>query len=1855
MDVGLKVQKKASSKNNVLRLVSLSFIIILFLFGTGVSFAGSSASATNTFGVNALLTSLSTTGATIDNGQSNTITASWTGGTSNFAITLFSGTLSTCSSDTTVANTASGVSGHSTTFVVSPTSNTYYCIGVKDSASTANTANQVTAVQIVVNAAPSISQPTPTSAKVDVGQTQTITATITGGTPNYVGNAIVTKVGVITNTIAVPSQAGTSLTSTWTTASNEIGTETANYVMKDSLSTSFNSVPSTSWTVYNTLSTLTTTGATIDNGQSNTITANWIGGAPNFAVTLFSGSSATCSSDTTVANTASGVSGQSTTFVVSPTSSTYYCIGVKDSASTAVSANQVTAVQIVVNAVPSVSQPTPTSAKVDVGQTQTITATITGGTPNYVGNAIITKAGVPTNTIAVPSQAGTALSSTWTTASNEIGTETGNFVMKDSLSTSFNSVPSTSWTVYNTLSTLTTTGATIDNGQSNTITANWIGGAPNFAVTLFSGSSATCSSDTTVANTASGVSGQSTTFVVSPTSSTYYCIGVKDSASTAVSANQVTAVQIVVNAVPSVSQPTPTSAKVDVGQTQTITATITGGTPNYVGNAIITKAGVPTNTIAVPSQAGTALSSTWTTASNEIGTETGNFVMKDSLSTSFNSVPSTSWTVYNTLSTLTTTGATIDNGQSNTITANWIGGAPNFAVTLFSGSSSTCSSDTTVANTASGVSGQSTTFVVSPTSSTYYCIGVKDSASTAVSANQVTAVQIVVNAVPSVSQPTPTSAKVDVGQTQTITATITGGTPNYVGNAIITKAGVPTNTIAVPSQAGTALSSTWTTASNEIGTETGNFVMKDSLSTSFNSVPSTSWTVYNTLSTLTTTGATINNGQSNTITANWIGGAPNFVVTLFSGSSSTCSSDTTVANTASGVSGQSTTFVVTPSSSTYYCIGVKDSASTAVSANQVTAVQIVVNAGPSISQPTPTSSKVDVGQTQTISATITGGTPNYVGNAIITNSGATTNTIAVPSQAGTALSSTWTTASNEIGTETGNFVMKDSLSTSFNSVPSTSWTVYNTLSTLTTTGATIDNGQSNTITANWIGGAPNFAVTLFSGSSATCSSDTTVVTTTSGVSGQSTTFSISPTSNTYYCIGVKDSATSAVSANQVTAMQITVNAAPSISQPTPTAAKVDVGQTQTISATITGGTPNYVGNAIVTNSGATTNTIAVLSQAGTALSSTWTTASNEIGTETGNFVMKDAFPVSFNSVPSTSWTVYNTLSTLTTTGATIDNGQSNTITANWIGGAPNFTVTLFSGSSATCSSDTTVANTASGVSGQSTTFVVSPTSSTYYCIGVKDSASTAVSANQVTAVQIVVNAVPSVSQPTPTSAKVDVGQTQTITATITGGTPNYVGNAIITKAGVPTNTIAVPSQAGTSLSSTWTTASNEIGTETGNFVMKDSLSTSFNSIPSTSWTVYNTLSTLTTTGATIDNGQSNTITANWIGGAPNFAVTLFSGSSATCSSDTTVANTASGVSGQSTTFVVSPTSSTYYCIGVKDSASTAVSANQVTAVQIVVNAVPSVSQPTPTSAKVDVGQTQTITATITGGTPNYVGNAIITKAGVPTNTIAVPSQAGTSLSSTWTTASNEIGTETGNFVMKDSLSTSFNSIPSTSWTVYNTLSTLTTTGATIDNGQSNTITANWIGGAPNFAVTLFSGSSSTCSSDTTVANTASGVSGQSTTFVVSPTSSTYYCIGVKDSASTAVSANQVTAVQIVVNAVPSVSQPTPTSAKVDVGQTQTITATITGGTPNYVGNAIITNSGATTNTIAVPSQAGTSLSSTWTTASNEIGTETGNFVMKDSLSTSFNSIPSTSWTVYNTLSTLTTTGATIDNGQSPTR
>jgi hypothetical protein len=124
----------------------------------------------------------------IDNGQSLTFTATWSGGTSAFTANLFSGNSASCNSDITLVQSITGATAPQAFNTVSPTSNTYYCAKITDH--TGATTNTVTTNVIVYNAmiTPSI---TPLNPFLDSGESVTFNSLWSGGTPTYTANIYV--------------------------------------------------------------------------------------------------------------------------------------------------------------------------------------------------------------------------------------------------------------------------------------------------------------------------------------------------------------------------------------------------------------------------------------------------------------------------------------------------------------------------------------------------------------------------------------------------------------------------------------------------------------------------------------------------------------------------------------------------------------------------------------------------------------------------------------------------------------------------------------------------------------------------------------------------------------------------------------------------------------------------------------------------------------------------------------------------------------------------------------------------------------------------------------------------------------------------------------------------------------------------------------------------------------------------------------------------------------------------------------------------------------------------------------------------------------------------------------------------------------------------------------------------------------------------------------------------------------------------------------------------------------------------------------------------------------------------------
>lgn len=113
---------------------------------------------------------------TLDDGQSVSFTSSVSGGTTPYTYQWYSGTSSTCTSNSAISGATSS------TYSASPTSTTYYCLAVT-SASLLTGYSSTT--EIVVNSALSAGSVTPSNPTIKIGGSQTLTANPSGGTTPY--------------------------------------------------------------------------------------------------------------------------------------------------------------------------------------------------------------------------------------------------------------------------------------------------------------------------------------------------------------------------------------------------------------------------------------------------------------------------------------------------------------------------------------------------------------------------------------------------------------------------------------------------------------------------------------------------------------------------------------------------------------------------------------------------------------------------------------------------------------------------------------------------------------------------------------------------------------------------------------------------------------------------------------------------------------------------------------------------------------------------------------------------------------------------------------------------------------------------------------------------------------------------------------------------------------------------------------------------------------------------------------------------------------------------------------------------------------------------------------------------------------------------------------------------------------------------------------------------------------------------------------------------------------------------------------------------------------------------------------
>ena len=985
----------------------------------------------------------------VDRGQSGTVvgTVKLNGGSAPFTVTLYSGTSSTCATDTTVvpaspgSNPVTQLFGDTARFsFAAPTSATYYCASVKDSTPASTTTSSVVELLINPDLEASIS---PTQPKVDAGQSLLLTAEASDGTPPY------TYQWYYGPTCGSPITGQTN--STFSTGVLTAGTQYSVLVGDSSTgappaglcaktSVAFNSA-------FNGTSVAISASQVVDDGQTVTLLVSWqSAGSSPYNVFLTTSATDSCSSPAATGINATKVPGTSTSFQVTPSLTTFYCATVTDSAT--VPESVYTSIAAELSVAPTLSPSIVLSpAAIDAGQTAPLTATVelSGGTAPYT-------------------------------------------------------------------------------------------------VTLYGGFSATCSGDTAVVvssgpNPQTGLQGPTAVFSMpAPSLSTYYCAKVTDSATTPVTATS-PATEFVVNPILS-AMIAPPSPVVVAGKSISLTAQPSVGVAPYT---YAWYSGLGCHGSPIPGQTSQmfvtpellkAANYSVLVGDSSVGKPAQTFCA----STTVLVVPAL-------VPILTLSPQGMDLGQTVTIkaTVSWKGGTPPFSVALFSGSSSTCSSDTTSVvstgpNPVTPVSGYSTVFTLpGPTANTYYCAKVTDSTTTP----QIVftpVVEFLVSSPPKTATIVISPTTLDSGQSSTVVANV-----SWTGGAIPFKVTLYSGSSASCSSDTVIVGVSGQNPQTAVTTSPVSFTFPAPGSTTYYCAAVTDGgspptTIYSPTARLRVSAdlllnapvlspMALDSGQSVgvTITVSWLGGSAPFTVTLYSGFGSTCAYDSTVvdvisgSNPQTGINGSSATFIfASPNTSTDYCFSVKDTSATSATVFSPTAMfslnpALFATLGPL------SPSAIDAGQTVVATATVTwsGGTPPY---SVSLFSGLTTNCQTDTAATGTSKGSLLTSSAAITFTPspiTTYYCAKvtDSSGVPFTILTATQIFTINVVPTVTISPSTpttmVSGGQAPPLTATASGGTPPYTYQWFTGSSCAASiSGQTAATYMPGVLAVTSTFSV---------------------------------------------------------------------------------------------------------------------------------------------------------------------------------------------------------------------------------------------------------------------------------------------------------------------------------------------------------------------------------------------------------------------------------------------------------------------------------------------------------------------------------------------------------------------------------------------------------------------------------------------------------------------------------------------------------------------------------------------------------------------------
>jgi hypothetical protein len=555
------------------------------------------------------------TNTIVDAGQYTTISHHDTGGTAPKTFQWYSN----ANAGAQICTPANAIGGAtSASYLANPTSSTYYWVAITDAASTPVTSCS-TSLLITANPAQITPTITPSSTPtVQVGTTETFTASETSGTSPYTYNFIV--VNTVTNH-QLANMLTTSSSWGWVVPSADNGnTIAANVQVTDmpTVPTTVNSIKTATITIQSgytapTITISTPSNSIADVGQYECFTGTVSGGTSPFAYSFNAYNPSTFTITNTMIFTGVASITQKWCYYLTGTdqanSQLVANILLTDSNPTTV--NTVNSIKYTIDTALVAGAITPSNPTINSGQSQTLTSAPSGGTGSYTINwysqASCTGSSQGTGTTYSPSPTSTT---TYSYSVTDTGTTTPNIVCSAPDTINVNGAL--------TAGAISSTNTLLDLGQYTTLTSNPSGGTPPYTMAWHS--QASC---------AGGSVASGSSYTINPTSTTTYSYKVTDNiGATACSSSQTITVSASALGTPSLTASNTPS--VNSGGYELFTASASGGTGSYT---YLFKVYNAATRILLASQSGSSSTFLWQVNNNNGNTITANVFVTDSPST----------------------------------------------------------------------------------------------------------------------------------------------------------------------------------------------------------------------------------------------------------------------------------------------------------------------------------------------------------------------------------------------------------------------------------------------------------------------------------------------------------------------------------------------------------------------------------------------------------------------------------------------------------------------------------------------------------------------------------------------------------------------------------------------------------------------------------------------------------------------------------------------------------------------------------------------------------------------------------------------------------------------------------------------------------------------------------------------------------------------------------------------------------------------------------------------------------------------------------------------------------------------